>query len=50
VTQAREAVDAVEAAEAAGEGAASLNGMMIDAATARIFRTVLERAERIAAS
>jgi malyl-CoA/(S)-citramalyl-CoA lyase len=50
VGQAREAVAAVEAAEAAGDGAASLDGMMIDAATARIFRTVLERAERIGAS
>ena len=47
VTQAREAVAAVEAAEAAGEGAASLGGIMIDAATARIFGTVLERAQRI---
>ena len=50
VTQAREAVEAVEAAEAAGEGVASLGGIMIDAATARIFRTVLERADRIGAS
>ena len=50
VAQAREAIEAVEAAEAAGEGAASLGGMMIDAATARIFRTVLERGERIGAS
>jgi citrate lyase subunit beta/citryl-CoA lyase len=50
VDQARAAVAAVREAEAAGEGAATLNGMMIDAATARIFETVLERAERIAAT
>ena len=46
VAQARAVVEAVRAAEAAGEGAANLNGMMIDAATARIFAAVLERAER----
>lgn len=45
IDQARSVVDAVRAAEAAGEGAASLNGLMIDAATARIFSAVLERAE-----
>jgi len=44
VTKARAAVDAVRRAEAEGEGAASLNGMMIDAATARIFEAVLDRA------
>src|SRR5206468_5672969 len=48
VSQARDAVDAVRAAEAGGEGAANLNGMMVDAATARIFEAVLERADRIA--
>jgi citrate lyase subunit beta / citryl-CoA lyase len=46
VARARAVVDAVRTAEAAGEGAASLNGIMIDAATARIFETILERAER----
>lgn len=47
VARAREAVDAVRAAEAAGAGAANLGGMMIDAATARIFEVTLERAQRI---
>lgn len=43
VERARQAVDAVRAAEAGGAGAASLNGMMIDAATARIFEVTLAR-------
>ena len=46
IEQARAVVDAVRKAEAGGEGAANLNGMMIDAATARIFEVVLERAEQ----
>jgi citrate lyase subunit beta/citryl-CoA lyase len=46
--RARAVVEAVTRAEDAGEGAANLNGVMIDAATARIFAGVLERAERIA--
>jgi citrate lyase subunit beta/citryl-CoA lyase len=46
IEQARAAVEAVRAAEAAGEGAANLGGVMIDAATARIFEAVLERASR----
>lgn len=46
VAQARAVVAAVRSAEAAGEGAANLNGIMIDAATARIFETILQRAER----
>ena len=46
VVRARAVVDAVRAAESAGEGAANLDGMMIDAATARIFEVVLARAER----
>src|SRR5439155_10894304 len=45
VARARSVVEAVRAAELAGEGAANLNGMMIDAATARIFEGVLERAK-----
>ncbi len=45
VERARSVVDAVRAAEATGEGAANLGGMMIDAATARIFEGVLERAK-----
>lgn len=44
IDNAREVVKAVQDAEAAGQGAASLNGIMIDAATARIFESVLERA------
>jgi citrate lyase subunit beta/citryl-CoA lyase len=47
--RARAVVEAVARAEAEGEGAANLGGVMIDAATARIFAGVLERAERIAA-
>ena len=50
VEQARAVVDAVRAAESGGAGAANLNGMMIDAATARIFEAVLERAERAGVS
>ena len=46
VERARAVVDAVRAAEASGSGAANLDGMMIDAATARIFEVVLARAER----
>ena len=46
IERARSVVDAVRAAEGAGEGAANLNGMMIDAATARIFETILDRARR----
>jgi citrate lyase beta subunit len=33
-------------AEARGDGAANLNGMMIDAATSRIFEVALDRARR----
>ncbi len=47
--RARAVVEAVASAEDAGEGAANLGGVMIDAATARIFAAVLERADRIAA-
>ena len=46
IEQARAVVDAVRRAEAAGDGAANLNGVMIDAATARIFETVLHRAQQ----
>ena len=46
IEQARSVVDAVRRAEAGGEGAANLNGVMIDAATARIFETILTRAEQ----
>ncbi|MGE5596845.1 MAG: HpcH/HpaI aldolase/citrate lyase family protein [Hyphomicrobiales bacterium] len=44
VARAREVVAAVRAAKG---GAANLNGTMIDAATARVFEVVVERAERI---
>jgi citrate lyase subunit beta/citryl-CoA lyase len=47
VEQARRAVEAVREAETAGSGAASLGGMMIDAATARIFQVTLDRAALI---
>ncbi len=46
IAQAVAVVAAVRDAEAAGAGAATLDGMMIDAATARIFEGVLERARR----
>ncbi len=38
------AIEAVAAAEAAGEGAANFNGMMIDAATTRLFEVTIDRA------
>jgi citrate lyase subunit beta/citryl-CoA lyase len=44
VSRAKQVVAAVKAAEG---GAANLNGTMIDAATARVFEVVLERAKRI---
>jgi len=47
VEQARRAVEAVQEAEAAGSGAASLGGMMIDAATALIVQVILDRAALI---
>ncbi|HZU72136.1 MAG TPA: CoA ester lyase [Acidimicrobiales bacterium] len=46
IDQAKAVVAAVRSAEAAGEGAANLDGVMIDAATARIFETILRRAEQ----
>jgi citrate lyase subunit beta / citryl-CoA lyase len=46
VRRAKSIIEKVRAAEAAGQGAASNNGVMVDAATARIFELVLERAER----
>lgn len=44
ITTARAMVDAYRAAESGGEGAQGVSGVMIDAATARIFEAVLERA------
>jgi citrate lyase subunit beta/citryl-CoA lyase len=46
ITEAQEVVAAVRDAEARGEGAANLNGMMVDAATTRVFEVTLARAEQ----
>jgi citrate lyase subunit beta / citryl-CoA lyase len=46
---AREIVEAYAKSEAAGEGAAGVGGMMIDAATVRIMEGILERAQLIRA-
>lgn len=46
VEQAQGAIDAVREAEEQGLGAASFNGMMIDAATTRLFQVTLDRARR----
>ena len=45
IATARMMVDAYRAAESGGEGAQGVGGMLIDAATARIFEAVLERAK-----
>ena len=42
IAQAERVIAAVREAEASGAGAASVDGLMIDAATARIFETVLD--------
>jgi citrate lyase subunit beta/citryl-CoA lyase len=46
ISEARAAVAAVSEAEERGDGAATLNGIMIDAATARIFQVTLDRASQ----
>jgi len=46
IAQARAVIAAVQEAEATGAGAANYNGMMVDAATTRIFEGVLDRARR----
>ena len=46
IEQAQGAIDAVAEAEAKGEGAANFNGMMIDAATTRLFQVTLDRARQ----
>ena len=46
IEKAQQVVAAVRDAEDNGLGAANLNGVMIDAATARIFEGVLERAQQ----
>ncbi len=48
ISRARRAIDAVREAESGGTGAASFGGLMIDAATARVFQVTLDRATRIA--
>lgn len=50
IEKAQAAVDAVEEAARNGLGAASFRGMMVDAATARIFYAVLERARQCGAA
>ena len=49
VTKARRIIAELKVAEAAGKGAASLDGKMIDAASERMARNVLVIAEAIAA-
>jgi citrate lyase subunit beta/citryl-CoA lyase len=44
IGRAQHIVSAMRAAEAEGEGAVAIDGVMVDAATARIFETVLTRA------
>jgi citrate lyase subunit beta / citryl-CoA lyase len=44
ITQATAIINAVQEAEAKGLGSANYNGIMIDAATTRVFETVLDRA------
>jgi len=44
IKQATDIVEAIREAEAQGLGAANHNGIMVDAATTRVFETVLERA------
>ncbi|MGI9612620.1 MAG: HpcH/HpaI aldolase/citrate lyase family protein [Acidimicrobiales bacterium] len=46
IAQAQAVIDAVNEAEAKGEGAANLGGMMIDAATTRLFQVTLDRARQ----
>jgi len=46
IDQAQSVITAMREAEAGGAGAANRDGMMIDAATARIYQVVLDRAEQ----
>ena len=50
VEQARRVLEALDEAVAAGRGAAQLDGRMIDAASARMARNVVETADAIAAA
>ncbi|MBZ0122541.1 MAG: CoA ester lyase, partial [Roseovarius sp.] len=49
VSKARRIIEELKAAEAAGKGAASLDGKMIDAASEKMARNVIEMAQAIAA-
>ena len=49
VSKAERIIEELEAAEAAGKGAASLDGKMIDAASEKMARNVIEMAQAIAA-
>lgn len=44
IAYAQEMVSAVRRAEAEGQGAAKVGGMMVDAATARVYEATLDRA------
>jgi len=46
IAEAMAVIDAVAEAEARGDGAANLNGVMIDAATTRAFEVTLDRARQ----
>lgn len=48
IASARKMIAAYEEAEAAGQGAAAVDGVMIDAATARIFQVIVDQADLIA--
>jgi citrate lyase subunit beta / citryl-CoA lyase len=47
IARARRIIDAVAEAEAAGQGAAAVDGVMIDAAATRIYQQVLDRARLV---
>jgi citrate lyase subunit beta/citryl-CoA lyase len=49
VSKATRIIEELRAAEAAGKGAASLDGKMIDAASEKMARNVIEAAQAIAA-
>lgn len=46
ITHAAKVIEAVRSAEAQGLGAATFNGMMIDAATTRVYQLVIDRAQQ----
>jgi citrate lyase subunit beta/citryl-CoA lyase len=46
IARAQKVIDQVREAEAAGTGAANAGGVMIDAATARLYEVTLERARQ----